>query len=225
MLGWMRRTWIALLLLSAIGVRCACSEKIEPPTGEPILLRVETPDRLIGGLAASAQLGDYLFQTERARFIVQGPDTATGWGLYGGSLVDLAPVRADGRADDRLQELFVQCDLRAFRPERAEIVNDGRDGNPAVLRFEGADAGIPFLDAVIVRDPLEASITVDYVLPAGGDTIEIRIRVKDEKKTEAREISCGLVMIRGDQNPIFLDRIGDDEDRAGGEQPYLAAAA
>jgi hypothetical protein len=221
----MRRTGIALFVLSVVGVRCGCSEGEREPAGNPILSRIETPDRLIGGLAASGQIGDYLFESDKARFIVQGPDTATGWGIFGGSLVDLAPVRADGRTDDRLQEMFVQCDLRAFRPERAEIVSDGRDGQPAVLRFVGADAGIPFLDAIIVREPLMATITVDYVLAPGSDTLELVISIKDERKTEPREISCGLVLIRGDENAIFLHGIGADPDQAGGEQPYIAAAA
>src|SRR5688572_1463781 len=201
MLSWMRRLGLALLLT------LACKDAPTTPVGDRTLLRIESADQLIGGQAAGGQIGDYLFQNDKARFIVQGPDTATGWGIFGGSLVDLAPVRADGRADDRLQEMFVQCDLRAFRPESVEIASDGSDGGPAVLRLTGADAGIPFLDAVIVREPLQASITVEYILPPGSDTLEISIRVKDEKKMEPREISCGLVLIRGDQNPIFLDGI------------------
>ena len=79
----MRRTGIALFALCLIGVRCGCSEDDPEPTGVPILSRIETPDRLIGGVAASGQIGDYLFQNDKARFIVQGPDTATGWGIYG----------------------------------------------------------------------------------------------------------------------------------------------
>jgi hypothetical protein len=217
----MRRTGIGLLFV----VLAQCSDGDDPPSGAPVLTRIDNASQLIAGVAAAGQIGDYLFQTDEARFIVQGPDTATGWGIYGGSLVDLAPVRADGREDDRLQEMFVQCDLRAFRPETAEIVADGRDGSPAILRFTGADAGIPFLDAIIVRDPLQASITVDWVLPPGGDTLELIIKIKDERKMEPREISCGVVLIRGDENPIFLAGIGDDPDQAGGEQPYLAAAA
>lgn len=218
----MRRCW--LLLLAGLLSCSECGD--EPgPTGTPILSRIESPDRLIRGRAASGRIGDFLFESSKARFIVQGAESATGWGIYGGSLVDLAPVRPDGREDDRLQEIFPQCDLRAFRPERAEIVNDGRDGGPAVLRFVGEDAGIPFLDAVLPRAPLIATMTVEYVLPPDGDTLEIAVRIKDEQKTEAREISCGLVLIRGDENRIFLDGIGDDPDAAGGEQPYIAAAA
>lgn len=215
-----------LACLALVGlVSCGDCGGTPEPTGTPILSRVESPGRLIEGRAASGQIGDFLFENSKARFVVQDAETATGWGIYGGSLVDAAPVRDDDREDDRLQEIFVQCDLRAFRPERAEIVNDGRNGEAAVLRFTGRDAGIPFLDAVITRDPLEAAMTVEYVLPPDGDTLEIAIRIKDERKTEAREVSCGLVLIRGDENPIFLDGIGDNPDAAGGEQPYIAAAA
>lgn len=210
-----------IMALSTFG---GCGDDGEPPPGgEPNIKLIEQASELIGGVEADGKVGDYLVQNDKVRFIIKAPGATAGWSLYGGSLVDLGLRGMPG--DDRLQEIFAQCDLRSLRPERVEIVNDGRDGNTAIIRFIGEDAGIPFLDAILQRDPLEASMTLEYRLEPNSDTIEMVVTLKDERKLEPREVSCGLVMLRGDQNRVFLDKFGPSPDSASGDQPFIAAAA
>lgn len=210
-----------IMALSTFG-GCGDDEDTSP-LGDPIVKRIEAAAELIGGLEADGRVGDYLLQNEKVRFVVQSPEEASGWSLYGGALLDLGLSGVPG--DDRLQELFAQCDLRSLRPERVEIVNDGRDGKAGVLRFIGEDAGIPFLDAILQREPLGATMTLEYRLEPDSDTLELVLSLKDELKEAAREVSCGFVLLRGDQNRIFLDNSGPNPENAGGPQPYIAAAA
>lgn len=211
---------VLLPLLSGCG---GCGED-EGPSGPKVVRRIESEVELIEGLGATGRVGDWLLENDKARFIVEDAASSTGWGIYGGGLIDVGGP-AGAPSDDRLQQLFVQCDLRAFRPRSVEVVADGSDGGPGILRFVGDDAGIPVLDAIIAQDPLQIQLSVDYVLEPGRDSLEIIIRAKDLMKTVTREISCGVVMIRGDQSQIFVDGLGDAEGNAGGEQPYLASAA
>ena len=130
--------------------------------------------------AASGRIGDWLFDNGTVRFIVQDAGSATGWGVHGGSLVDLSigPTRDDG-PEDHLQEIFFHCDLRAFRPESAQLINDGSDGQPAVLRMVGKDGGFPLLDSLLRSRPIGVEATIEYRLEAGSDTLEIRQVVTD----------------------------------------------
>lgn len=219
----MARTSAKIELGLALMVAFACSEEAGP-SGPTLVRKITSEVELIDGVGATGRVGDYLLENGRARFLIEDAASSTGWGIYGGGLIDLAGPAA-APADDRLQQLFVHCDLRAFRPSSVEVVSDGRSGGPGILRFVGDDAGIPVLDAIIARDPLQVQLTVDYVLEPDRDSLEIIIRAKDLMKTVSREIACGLVMIRGDQSEIFVEGFGSDEDQAGGAQPFLASAA
>ncbi|MCA9553864.1 MAG: CehA/McbA family metallohydrolase, partial [Myxococcales bacterium] len=82
----------------------------------------------------------------------------------------------------------------------------------------------PFLDAILPREPLQAQLTVDYVLAPDADSLDVIISAKDLRKKEAREISCGFVLLPGDGYQLFAPGRGFTED-VGGELDYLVAAA
>ena len=220
----MRR--MVVLVLAGAAVRCGgCSDEALPPAVEPNARRITAADELIGGLEATGRVGDWLIANEHVRFIVQDAGSATGWGLYGGSLVDLALTQVDpdtGDGDDRLQELFFQCDLRAFAADRVEVVvEEGR----SILRLHGHDAGIPLLDAVLPSEPLDLETTIDLILPPQGRTLEIVQRAHDGRKREPRDLDCGPVLIQGDSLALFSNGAGEDRAEFGAEVPWLAAAS
>lgn len=205
----MRRALIlATSLISACG---SCSD--DEPTGPVTVRQITEQSQLIEGLEATGRVGDYVLDNGQARFIVQQPGSSTGWSLYGGSLVDLQATAGT----ELFEELFVQCDLRAFKPEKAEIV----DGT--TLRLTGPDAGLPFVDAII-GESLDVTMTVDFILPPEGRTLELAIRVKDERKTRAREIQCGLMVLPGDAYVLTSPQTEYGET-IGGNLDYLAASA
>src|SRR5688500_10805545 len=97
----MRRIAIALLCVFA----CK-SDKGPDPTTSPDVARVTT---LSTGADSAARPDDWIIGD---RFVIQDAGSSTGWGSYGGSIVDIAP----GGAADPLTEIFFQCELRAFAP-------------------------------------------------------------------------------------------------------------
>lgn len=218
-----------MALAGAVGLFFACNQKSPGSARAPLIMikKITSPTELIGGLEASGRIGDYLLSNGRSRFIVEDAGSATGWGMFGGSLIDLDIVHDPSdpvRGDDRLQEMFYQCELRAFEPTRAAIVNDGSDGKSAILRFTGRDHGIPLIDGAFATQSLGLEMTVDYVLPSEGSTIEIVLRARDVEHKGSRELSCGFVLIRGDGYDEFRDGTGWGRSSAA-EVPYVAAAA
>jgi hypothetical protein len=214
----------AFALLFALGVFVACGKKAVPQDGATVQ-KISAQDQLIGGRESSGRIGDWLLSNGRVRFVVEDAGSANGWGLYGGSLVDADRVRPSGEpGDDRLQEIFYQCNLRGFEPTKAEIVSDGRDGQPGVLRLSGKDRGIPLIDAALPTQDLGVEITLDYVLPKDGDTLEIVLRAKDLGKMGSRDLACGVFLLRGDGYDAFTEATGFDKAKDSAI-PYLAAAS
>ncbi|MCK6548959.1 CehA/McbA family metallohydrolase [Myxococcota bacterium] len=216
----------ALALASGLAFT-SCSGCDDPaPAGPGLIRKITSEAELVGGLEAAGRVGDWLLTNGRARFVVQDAGSATGWGLYGGSLVDvdLAPASATSAGgDDRFQELFYQCDLRAFEPTSSEVVADGADGGPAILRLKGRDRGIPLIDAAFATQPLDVELSVDYVLPPTGNTLEIVLRARSVRPG-SRDLSCGLVYMKGDGWASFFDGAGFTSSPPS-ELPFLAAAA
>jgi len=209
-----------VILVLAVG--CGDCSDLEPPTSVGAVRQITAADQLIGGLEAAGRVGDWLIANEHVRFIVQDAGTATGWGLYGGSIVDLAHAGVDPDGDDRLQEIFFQCDLRAFAAETAAVVEeDGR----VMLRLSGRDAGIPLIDAVLPSQSLDLETTMDLYLAPGSRTLEIVQTAKDSRKREPRDLDCGPILIQGDSLNLFVEGAGDDRDEFASSLDWLAAAA
>jgi len=202
------RAWIALIV-----VGCSTAQ---PLPGPQTVRVISAESELIGGLEAAGRIGDFLIDNGRVRFVVQPPGSSTGWGLYGGSLVDLDRTGPGG--DDRLQEIFFQCNLRGFAPQTAEIVNDG-----ATLRLKGIDKGIPLLDAIIPSVPNGLDITIDLTLAANSDTLEISYDVADTAREELRDVSCGAVLLHGDEYDFFTP--GKGAGIEGGDLEWVASSA
>ncbi len=213
---------VALALVSSGGWALeACTESSDPVG----IVRVATsPADGPEGPEAATRAGDYVLNNGEVLFVVQSPESSSGWGLYGGSLMDGVGINNLGLQPDHLEEIFVQCDLRGFRPTSAEIVTPGDAETPGVLRLVGADAGIPFLDAILPREPLDVRMTVDFTLPAKGRTLQIDISAKDLRKREARELACGVVLLPGDAHRLYVPVKGFT-DEVGGKHPFLAAEA
>ncbi len=212
-----------LILTAAIGWVGSCTDNSPQPVGGIARVVVE-PSQLLSGPEVAGRLGDFVLDNGEVRFVVQSPNSSTGWGLYGGALMDAATLGPDGASVDGLEEIFVQCDLRGFKPTSAEIVEPGGDGVPGMLRLKGTDGGIPFLDALLPRDPLQISITVDLVLAPSGRTLDLNITAKDERKRGARDLACGIVLLPGDSHQMYVPGEGLSDD-FGGKQAYLAAEA
>ncbi len=149
--------------------------------------RIASLDQAIGGPKATARPGDYLLENDHVRFAVLDGRYSYGPAPYGGTLVDADLVRSDpkwggGHGNDQLAETFSAVDLdlaAADTSEEVEILNDGSDGNAAIIRVDASDE--PFLSALgllwsIVSHP-EMRLTTDYILEPDADVLLMRTTV------------------------------------------------
>lgn len=152
-----QRGSVALLLLVAVvGWLTACAEPAPTPRSEARV--VSDRAELLGGIRALGDVGDVLLQNDHVRVVIQQPGFSRGFGVYGGSLIDAAPRRADpegdqlsGRGVDTFGELFPAFFLQAMAVDTMTIVSDGRDGGPAVVEVSGTAGDFLELTGVLNR--------------------------------------------------------------------------
>ena len=106
--------------------------------------RITSTAQLIGGPSARGEIGDYLIENDHVRVIVQDLNYNRGSGIFGGSLIDADLVRLgqegdllSGNGRDSFGEMFPAFFLEVIDPEEIEIVNDGKDGEAAVIEVRG----------------------------------------------------------------------------------------
>lgn len=171
--------------------------------------RLEGPDA-VGGA------GDLLLMNEQVAVIVSGPDREITYYHYGGILVDA--VTLDGcaqRSDDQLEEAGIVLGrieladptasiIRAFRGEAAEVIADGSDGGPAVVRVTGVDDYYWLVEYTLINSslssggkplsqPLGVSFEVDYILDPGASFVRIVVRSRNLTDEPRQVIGASLV--------------------------------
>ncbi len=158
------------------------------PTGAHAL-RIETLDQAIGGPKATARPGDYLLQNSHVRFAILDGRASYGPAPYGGTLVDADLARPDprwgaGHGNDQLAETFTSVDLNlaaADTSAEVSILNDGSDGNAAIIRVDASDQ--PFLTVLGLLWSLpevahpDMRLTTDYILEPDAEVLLMRTTV------------------------------------------------
>ncbi len=108
---------------------------------------ITDPADLITGPLGHSRVGDYLLESCKARFVVQDANQRDLYsvGQYGGNLIDAELVGSPGL--DNFLEIAPMVNVETVvNPTEAVIVNDGSDGNPAVVRTCGPDDLLDFVN-------------------------------------------------------------------------------
>ncbi len=159
----------------------------------------ETTDasELIGGEAASGQVGDYILENDRVRFVVQQGDRAMGPCPWGGNIID-TEYRSESFGGDVFGELclFLNAD-QTFKPESYEVLRDGSEG-AGVLAVTGRTEILDFLNL---------STMMNFLLPSLGDQFEMR----PDALFDVR-ITKYFILRPGDLGVRVITRIRNDED-------------
>ncbi len=155
----------------------------------------ESADDLIGGEASTAQVGDYVLENERVRFVVEQAVRVIGPCPWGGNVID-ADIRREGPGQDVVGELcpFINAGM-TIAPDAFEILQDGSDGVGVLavtghlelldfINLVGIAAG--FLNGIDLRLPfdpdedLPLSLTIYYIIRAGDPGLRVVTAFRNE---------------------------------------------
>ena len=218
-----------------------------PPTGGPALaaagrLTEENFAREhVDGAAAQGLVGDYYMRNDKVRLVVQAPGRAIGPCPFGGNVIDFDFVARP--AGDQLGEVSPLVQLgRTFNPQEVEVVRDGSEGGPAVLRFTGRDAWDDFINirglgavAGIIPDTslpnieLGWKIVATYILMP-GETAVRAVYTFYNPTDRKRATTWGSISDTGAKIEIFhaalgYGEIGFDQILGGAPTPLVDYAA
>ena len=197
-------------------------------SGEVMAAVVEDPAALLTGPKAEGRVGDIKLYNAHAAFIVEGIRRASGYRYWGGNVVDLASVDAQGEtAPDRYGEYFFAWNLQVFAPETIKIFSDGSDGM-ALVEIEGRLEPFHFLDSFIGdllldEEPPPARARYTYSLGPDDRALRLDVTFINEDNTPA-VFDLPLAMASmGDGAYAFAPGRGFEVDQMVYHPPYFAA--
>src|SRR5688500_16200286 len=102
-----------------------------PPPPAARCVKVTSRAELIGGPRALGEVGDFLLENDKVRFIVQDQGFSRGFGVFGGALLDADLVRPEagrgdstgGKGKDNFGEMFPAFFLQAIEPREVDDPN------------------------------------------------------------------------------------------------------
>jgi hypothetical protein len=228
---------LALICVTAIG----CSEgDLEGGGGPPraVAKRIDDPADLIGGTLAIGRVGDYLIANDKIRAIVRAPGREMSLALlYGGNIVDADLVRPAGEPGrDNFGAMIPDVNLSlTANVQDIVVMNDGANGEPAVLRAYAVDDLLDAFDLVnaikafgfgmvpaSARDrDLPIEIVTEYTLAAGDQAVRIETTIANMGGEDLRTYVGDLLNSSGEDD-AFVPPVGFGDALLYGEMPYIA---
>ena len=151
----------------------------------------------------------WILGNQVVRFAIQDVGESVGLSLHGGNLIDAQRRLGDGRwSSDLFREIIAFADFRFVIPQTIEVVDDGAEGDQAVLRVSGQLGKtqiVEQLDALSGNAPLD--VVLEYELAADSRILTMRTTITNP--TEDGEYGAvGDFISFGDSLQLFTPETG-----------------
>ena len=197
-----------------IGANTAKAFRVLNPTAEgcpdqqscpPVTARakvITNPADFIDGPLSRSQLGDVLMANDMVQVVIQKPGRVMfGIGTYGGNIIDGDLQRCNVAENDNFEEITPLINLEnTANYTNVTVLNDGLNGQPAVVRATGPDDLIDFINAsTVVRN-------FGFTFPASADDRDLPIDVQTDYVLEQGKpyVRIETTLTNLDPNPTGL---------------------
>ena len=183
---------------------------------------------LIGGPMSMGRISDYLLTNDRIRVIIQdvGRDPLGFVSPYGGGIIDADLVRGPGEPGrDNFYTMSPQINIEStFRATSIVVVNDGSNGEAAVLRASGVDDSLDSINASGLLKSIGGGIPLS--VPASADDVDIPVELVTEFSLAPGANSVKIeTFIKNTGHDTLGVYIGDYLIGAGGETELFVPGA
>jgi hypothetical protein len=123
--------------------------------------------------------GDFVLVNDKIAVFIEDMGISDGYSRFGGEILSLDQVGADGKplGKSYFMESIPLLSLYQVNPESVTVMNDGSNGEPAVVRVIGPLQTLPFLEAFkgAFSQAYEGMpAAYEYVLAPGAEKVELR---------------------------------------------------
>ena len=147
---------------------------------------VQHSEELVGGPVAYGEPGNgFKCYNNKIRFFVQNETRPLGVSSIGASLIDLDLVRDNTPESgaDTFKELVPAPGTGEVLVERMEVINDGTDGNAAILRVTGRPTPNTIVPtAYVIYQEIPGTVRTDYILRPNASYVEIKTTIFNESR-------------------------------------------
>ncbi len=202
-----------------------------PVPGRSTARQIQVDASLEGGSALGG-LDDYLLMNDHSAFIIQDvrytsdlDDEVHTWWYYGGQPIDAVAMRDCAQTGpERFDEMgFIlgtanvaqldQSVLRGFRADDIEVIADGSDGGPSIVRATGTDDRFWLVELELVRrafaegrptglsDSLGTEIVVDYILEPDSPVLRMELTIRNTS-ARSQSLIAGMINFFGDGTTV-----------------------
>ena len=173
--------------------------------------------------------GDFLLANEKVGIVIEALGPSDGYDPWGGNVVGLARVQDGALVEPAsFNEIIRGVGRYNVEPRSIGVLNDGTDGEAAVVRVVGALRPIPFSDelarGIFPTDYSFLDVAVDYVLEPGAEHVDVRYTFNNQtaRGTNGRWI---VLAFQRERMPAFAPGVGfDSESEAFGDLEWLGYA-
>ncbi|HVH48086.1 MAG TPA: CehA/McbA family metallohydrolase [Labilithrix sp.] len=125
------------------------------------------------------RVGDFVLANDRIAVYVEAEARPNGYAPFGGDILAIEPVGADGKPKGISQygETLVALSRQTVKPDKVSVIADGSDGKAAIVRVAGVLTDIPFLDTfrALSQEEYGFPAAIDYVLEPGAEKLTYRL--------------------------------------------------
>jgi hypothetical protein len=182
-----------------------------PVSAQLLLSQINSPDQLIDGPNADGQIGDYLFANNQIWLIVSNINHTSQYTNTGGHIIDVDLLSGRGDYFSCLFNYFDNSFPNQADYNSAEIVNDGSNGQAAVLRLAG-----------VYSENSQVVVTTDYSLDADVNYIKVQTWLINNSGNPIVDFGLGDAVQWGGTNH-FAPGYGFDIANETTTEPWLAA--
>lgn len=148
--------------------------------------RIRDASQIVQGPLArhKARVGDFALANDRIALYIEAEDRPSGYAPFGGEILAIEPVGPDGRPTgvSEYNETLIALSRQTVKPDKVTVINDGADGQAAIIRVSGVFTNIPFMDTfkAVSQDEYDFPGAFDYVLEPGSEKVLLRLHVANQ---------------------------------------------
>ncbi len=176
---------------------------------------IREPGALFAGISAEGRPGDVKIYNDRVQFVIQGVRDGSYYLTEGGGVIDADIVRPEGELGrDLVDEWGTMIGLgRVLTPETVEVVQDGSDGGPALVRVVGREDGLGLLEGVLEAEGFVSDLGLEAVTEyeLAPDSWLLTVRTTVTATDDDVEVPVGdLLLGAPEAADLFVDGAGMD---------------